>query len=256
MPDHSQYLKIVCTREEARNRAIIGDLAREGIEAVSLPLITTTAVPLSIIEQNTLVAALNDDTCVLCVTSPNGVRYLFATTPHPPTPLRCRVAVQGHATAEAWKSLTGFAPSIIAQGSTGSELGKTILAHESGLKRALLISPAEPRPELAAVLSHGGLTVQRLAVYRTDACAVCLEAKRAFAEMGECLVLFFSPSSVRSFVDAQLHQVNEHALYASFGPTTATALRDNGLLVALEHHKGEQSAFIEEIRELAKSRGR
>lgn len=240
-------MKIVCTRESARNRPIIAELASRGVEGVSFPLIKTEAIPLSTDQQRQFVATLNDERSVLCMMSPNGVRYALRAVPPLLTAPRCVVAVQGDATAEAWSSMSGFSPSIIATGPTGADLGATILANSPALKHALLVGPMVPRPELAAVLTQGGLTVERLAVYRTDACPVPPESRRAFAEMGECWVLFFSPSSVRAFVDAELYRINEYARYAAFGPTTAVALREAGLHVSYEHHTADQRAFVDEL---------
>ena len=249
-------MRIVCTREEASNRALIDDFAREGLHAVSLPLITTKPLHLSAQEESKLLAALNDESCALCFTSQNGVRYAAGIIGPLVTSPRCTIAVQGHATAVAGESLIGCAPSLVAHGSTGVDLGKTILSCRPRITRALLIGPADPRPELASVLAEGGLSLERIAVYRTDSVVVSPDAKRAFAEMGECIVLFFSPSSVRSFVDADLDSMNQSALYACFGPTTATELRSVGLSVALEHRKGSQAEFTREVAELERSRQR
>ena len=247
-------MRIVCTREEASNGALIDDFAREGLHAVSLPLITTEPIPLSAQEKSKLLVALNDESCALCFTSQNGVRYAAEIIGPLSTPPRCTIAVQGHATAVAAESLIGCAPSLIARGPTGVDLGKTILSQRPGISRAVLIGPADPRPELASVLAEGGLFVERIAVYRTESVAVSPDAKRAFSEMGECIVLFFSPSSVRSFVNAGLDTMNQCALYACFGPTTAAELRAAGLPVALEHRQGSQAEFAREVAELVRSR--
>jgi uroporphyrinogen-III synthase len=238
---------IVCTREKERNADLIKEFSERGLHAISLPLITTESLPISEEDQALLAAALDDPDCVICFSSPTAVKYGISGLPALRTPPRSSIAVQGTGTASAWEAAASYPASLIASGPTGSELAGTILKNSPPLSRAILIGAESPRPELAAILSDGGLSVSRIVAYRTVPRKISPEMASIFVENSSNVILFFSPSAVQAFRYSGLADRSCSPRCAAFGPTTAAAVRELGWALVVEHDKGSVEQFVDEI---------
>jgi uroporphyrinogen-III synthase len=227
---------MVCTREEERNGALIDELGREGMSALSLPLIRTISEPFDHFRRQLVVEALSDESTLVCFSSPNGVRYGMTALVPLLKPPECGIAVQGQATATAFEVLTGYSPLIISRGPTGEGLAATVRDYPRVFSRAILVGPWLPRRELASGLQAIGLSVTQIPVYRTEPREPAPTDIARYRAAGPCVVLFCSPSAVQSFIGANLISLNPEALYAAFGPTTAAALREAGMPVACEYN--------------------
>jgi uroporphyrinogen-III synthase len=238
---------IVCTREKERNADLIKEFSERGLHAISLPLITTESLSISEEDRALIAAALDDPDCVICFSSPTAVKYGISGLPALRTPPRCSIAVQGTGTASAWEAAASYPASLIASGPTGSELAGTILKNSPPLSRAILIGAESPRPELAAILSDGGLSVSRIVAYRTVPRKISPEMASIFVENSSNVILFFSPSAVQAFRYSGLADRSCSPRCAAFGPTTAAAVRELGWALVVEHDKGSVEQFVDEI---------
>ena len=238
---------IVCTREEERNASLIKEFSKRGLRSISLPLITTEKIPISEEDRAIISSALDDPDCFICFSSPTSVQYGFEGFPTLNATPQCSIAVQGTGTAAAWHSATSYPASLIASGPTGTEFAETILKKSPPPTRAILISAASPRPELAAVLSARGVSVSRIIAYKTVPMNISAENAKILVGNGSNMILFFSPSAVQTFRDSELAKRGWIPKCAAFGPTTAAAVRELGWPVKVEHHSGSVEQFVDEI---------
>jgi uroporphyrinogen-III synthase/uroporphyrinogen III methyltransferase/synthase len=105
-------------------------------------------------------------------------------------------------------------------------------------RRVLLPRPAEGRPELLEGLRAAGADVAAVEAYRTvPAPAEAIRPLVAWLEAGEIdAVAFASPSAVRAVVAGlgDAATLLRRVRLAAIGPTTADALRAEGLEVAAQ----------------------
>jgi uroporphyrinogen III methyltransferase/synthase len=140
----------------------------------------------------------------------------------------CKLAAVGQATAKALRRI-GVVPNLICTDATGKGLARELLAASIDSNRRILL----PRGDLAmrtpvSDLRAGGAIVDEWIVYQTRAAKPTADA-RGSIESGADAILFFSPSAVRSCVEAGLPAGD--AAVACVGPTTAQAARTAGLRV-------------------------
>jgi len=158
----------------------------------------------------------------------------------------CKLAAIGPTTAKELRRI-GLSPDLIAAEASGRGLAEALLGRDDIVGRRVLL----PQGDIAMrspseVLRTGGALVEEWIVYRTVA-AVPSAAARASIESGVDAILFFSPSAVRSFVEAGLSAGD--AIVACVGPTTAAAAREVGLdvnIVAADHSSAGLVAALEE----------
>jgi uroporphyrinogen-III synthase/uroporphyrinogen III methyltransferase/synthase len=149
---------------------------------------------------------------------------------------RLSLAAVGPATADAVARAVRE-PDLVPAEATGEAMAAVLAPRVRG-RRVLLPRPAEGRPELLDGLRAAGADVAAAEAYRTvPAPAEAIRPLAAWIAAGEvAAVAFASPSAVRAVVAglgdgvALLRRVP----LAAIGPTTAAALRAEGLEVAAQ----------------------
>jgi uroporphyrinogen-III synthase len=167
----------------------------------------------------------------------------------PPPPVGTRLAVVGTATAKHLQERLR-APDLVPEQATGAALALAMAPHVRG-RRVLLPRAAEGRPELLEGLVAAGADVVAAACYRTVAAPAFAVAPLADAILDGRVdaVTFASPSAVKSVVAAlgDRATVLEHCVLAAIGPTTAAALEEAGLHVAVTPETSTASALADAI---------
>jgi uroporphyrinogen-III synthase/uroporphyrinogen III methyltransferase/synthase len=159
---------------------------------------------------------------------------------------RPALAAVGPATADAVARALR-APDLVPAEATGRAMAAALAPRVRG-RRVLLPRPAEGRPELLDGLVAAGADVAAVEAYRTlPAPAEAIRPLAAWLEAGEiAAVAFASPSAVRAVVAGlgERAALLRRAALAAIGPTTAGALRAEGLEVAAEpsRHTGADLA--------------
>ena len=157
----------------------------------------------------------------------------------PPPPVGTRLAAVGKATAHHLQARLR-APDLVPDHATGAALAEAMAPHMRG-RRVLVPRAAEGRLDLMDGLAAAGADVVAVPCYRTVA-----SPPAAVAPLGEALldgrvdaVTFASPSAVKSILTAlgaRAAMLDRCAL-AAIGPTTAAALVESGLRVAVMPEK-------------------
>ncbi|MEI7706054.1 MAG: uroporphyrinogen-III synthase [Deltaproteobacteria bacterium] len=160
----------------------------------------------------------------------------------PPPGPETRLAAVGQATAGRLAERLR-PPDLVPGQATGEGLAAALAPHARG--RRVLVPRAEGgRPELVDGLAAAGALVRAVPCYRTlpAAPAEVSLLGDALAAGGVDAVAFASPSAVRSVVAAlgARAALLERCAIAAIGPTTAAAVREYGLRVAVT--PGEASA--------------
>jgi uroporphyrinogen-III synthase len=146
-----------------------------------------------------------------------------------------RLAAVGPATAERL-ARDVREPDLVPAESTGERMAAALAARVQG-KRVFVPRPAEGRPELVDGLVAAGAEVTAVVAYRTlPAPREAIAPLAAWIDAGEVdAIAFASPSAVKAVVAglgdraALLRKVP----LAAIGPTTAAALREEGLEVGV-----------------------
>jgi uroporphyrinogen-III synthase len=147
-----------------------------------------------------------------------------------------RLAAVGPATAERLAREVRE-PDLVPAESTGEAMAAALAPRVAG-KRVFLPRPADGRPELLEGLVAAGAEVVAVEAYRTvPAAAEAILPLAAWIEAGEVdAVAFASPSAVKAVVGGLGDRVHvlRRVVLAAIGPTTADALRNDGLEVAAQ----------------------
>lgn len=167
----------------------------------------------------------------------------------PPPPVGTRLAAVGKATAQRLQERLR-APDLVPESATGAALAEAMAPQVRG-RRVFVPRAAEGRPELLEGLAEAGADVVSAPCYRTVAAPAI-----ALAPLGEALldgkvdaVAFASPSAVKSVVAAlgpRAELLGRCAL-AAIGPTTADAIRECGLAVAVTPGTATAAALADAI---------
>jgi len=241
--------RIVVTRAKEQARELSAQLSELGATVILLPAISF-AEPADSGPLDSAIASLSTFDWIL-FTSANAARYFGR---------RCKargvdpkaaqsgeqplfVAVVGPATAEA-AAAEGFLVGHMAQEFQGISLAHE-LAPDLVRKKVLIPHGDLAADDLVVALRFAGADVTPVTAYRT------LEADSASPEVLEAvrngnvdLVSFFSASAFRS-VRARLGvDALSHIAIAAIGPVTADAIREVGLVVAVESKVPTTKAFV------------
>ncbi len=153
----------------------------------------------------------------------------------PPPPVGTRLAAVGKATAQHLHDRLRE-PDLVPEQATGAALAEAMAPFVRG-RRVLLPRAAEGRRELADGLAAAGADVVAATCYRTVPAPAYAVARLADAILDGRIdaVTFASPSAVKSVVAAlgPRAALLEHCVLAAIGPTTAAALLECGLRVAV-----------------------
>ncbi len=160
---------------------------------------------------------------------------------------KVKVAVVGPGTAKAARAL-GFEPAVEAEKSTGEGLFERIREELEPQDELLLPAAQEGRPELAQALEEAGFRVTRVAAYQSGAAPVDPAAQHTLRTEPPHAVLFGSPRTAESFLEAlgeEGRALLGEAKVVAIGPTTASALAALGFSAAAVAARPTAAAWVE-----------
>ena len=210
---------VAVTRARAQASGLAAQLRELGAEVVEAPAIRIEPLdgPAPDLSRYDLV----------CLTSPNGVRALFARLSAAGLDARAfagaRVAAIGPGTAAALRSY-GLIADVVPERFVAEGLVEALA--DVPVSRALLARAAEARDVLPDALSARGTDVDVVALYRTVAEALTPEQRERAGRAD--YVTFTSSSTVRFFFDGAGDVLAPHTRLASIGPVTSETLRERG----------------------------
>jgi len=186
----------------------------------------------------------------LVFTSANAVRFFLRrcrSLRRPPLSSGLRCAVVGRATRAALEEAdlrAAFMPSAAGAAALASEL-----AGELAGKRVLLPRSDLASDDLPAALRVAGAAVTTVIAYSTAPPESVDAEVLAALRRGEAdAVAFFSPSAFRAFAQVlggeALRELRGSVAFAAIGPTTAAALRDAGVPVAVQAPEATADLFV------------
>jgi uroporphyrinogen III methyltransferase/synthase len=183
---------------------------------------------------------------LICVTSPNGVRLLFARLARAGLDARAfasaRVAAIGPGTAAAL-SEHGISADVVPDRFVAEGLIEALAGIEIG--RVLVARAAQARDVLPDALRARGAEVDVLALYETV--AEPLSEAQLAAVGGADYVTFTSSSTVRFFLDAAAERLSERTRLVSIGPVTSAALRERGVGPDVEAARHDIDGVVEAL---------
>jgi uroporphyrinogen-III synthase len=257
--------RIVVTRAPEQAEDFISALDAYGAETLLLPTISFAEAE----DASALDRAVSDlekfDWVIF--TSRNSVKFLVDRFEHLPISLERvnylmltpKVAVIGRATSgEAWSA--GFLPEYEAGESNGESLALELGEKLRG-KRVLLPRSDQADAKLPEALRAAGAEVTEVIAYRNVAPALNPDVLDAIRSGAVDVITFFSPSAYRHLAGEigmeTLRRQSGKILIASIGPTTSSAITQDGLHVAIEASTtsadGLSEAIAEYFREHARS---
>ncbi|HEY5430263.1 MAG TPA: uroporphyrinogen-III C-methyltransferase [Solirubrobacteraceae bacterium] len=225
-------LTVAVTRARAQASALAGRLRGLGAVAVEAPAIRIVALagPAPEIERYDLV----------CLTSPNGVRFLFDRLDQAGRDARAfggvgatRIAAIGPGTAAALRE-HGLIADIVPERFVAEGLIDALA--DVPVRRALIARAAQARDVLPDALRARGAEVDVVALYETVAEPITEPQRDAIAAAD--YVTFTSSSTVKFFFETAGGDLSGHMRLVSIGPVTSDALREHGREpdVEADHH--------------------
>ena len=229
---------IAVTRARAQSSGLAKRLRELGAEVVEAPAIRIASLDGSApeIERYDLV----------CLTSPNGVRLLFARLAAAGRDARslagARVAAIGPGTAAALAA-HGIVADVVPERFVAEGLVETLA--DVPVTRALIARAAQARDVLPDALRARGAEVDVLALYETVAEPLTDGQRRGIASAD--YVTFTSSSTVRFFFDQAGDALRADTRLASIGPVTSAALRERGRAPDVEAGRHDIDGLVDAL---------
>jgi uroporphyrinogen III methyltransferase/synthase len=247
--------RVVVTRARAQASGLARTLATLGAEVVEVPAIRV--VPrIDSEEVRDAVASLHAYALV-CVTSPNGVRFLFEAMAHQGRDARAlanaSVAAIGPGTAAALRAW-GVIADLVPERSVAESLVESLRAVDVSGRPALVARAAEARDVIPDALRERGADVDVVSLYETvreDPDPEAIERARSADYL-----TFTSSSTVRNFLATVGDDLPADARVVSIGPVTTSTARDAGLAVHVEASRHDPEGLVEALLADASSEGR
>lgn len=231
---------VVITRAPEQSRDLAVALEAMGAEVLLLPTVAF-APPADWQELDEQLRKLDGFDAILFL-SRNAVRYVFQRCREIgvkcefPVTRRPFVAAVGPATRDA-AIQEGLRVDCVAKGRTAESLVQELRSSVAGRSVFLPRGDRGDR-QLSAMLRESGARVTEATAYRTTfpelAPAIVSRIRRSEVDS----IVFASPSAfhhlARAISAAELAAISERVHFAAIGPTTARALRDSGVRVAVE----------------------
>ena len=232
-----QGRKVVVTRPAAQARVLIDELAALGAGVVEAPLTRIVPVdPPPVLDTvgyaYVIVTSANGARCFIRALQRSGAVIASETT----------VVAVGDRTARELAD-GGVRVDVVPDRATGAGIVAALADRDLTGARVLLPRAREGRPELPAGLRAAGAVVDDLALY--DTVAVSLTATQRDAARSADDVILTAPSAVAVFV-AEVGRDTELRL-VTIGPTTSQAVRDAGLVVAVEAEEQSVDGLISAV---------
>ncbi len=229
---------VAVTRARAQASGLAARLRALGAEAVEAPAIRIVALegPAPEIDRYDLV----------CLTSPNGVQWLFERLAADGRDARSfagvRIAAIGPGTAAALRA-HGLIADIVPERFVAEGLVEALA--DVPVSRVLIARAAEARDVLPDALRERGAEVDVVALYETVAEPLS-DAQRA-AVAGADYITFTSSSTVRFFFDAVGDGVSPETRLVSIGPVTSDALRQAGRPPDVEARRHDIDGLVDAL---------
>jgi uroporphyrinogen III methyltransferase / synthase len=242
---------VIVSRARAQASSLAASLAELGAAVIELPLIRIEPR----IDSDQVRAALASigEYAVLCLTSPNGVRQLFAALRAGGLDARAlsaaTIAALGPGTARALAE-QGIAADLVPERFVAESLIESLAAVEVEGRRVLFAAAAGARGALPAALRQRGAEVDVISLYETvreDPDPEALEAAR-----GADYATFTSASTVDGFLAAFGEDPPARARLISIGPITSEALHSAGLEVAAQAERHDIEGLVQALLDDAK----
>lgn len=248
--------RIVVTRAQEQAEELTALLERAGATIISLPMVRFAETG-NTAELDSAVAGLGHFDWVI-FTSANAVRFFFRRArfleEHKKLSGKSarsapQYAVVGSATQKALEEedLHGaYAPQT--SGATAATLATELAVRVAG-KRVLVPRSDIANGELLAALRKAGATVTAVEAYRTAPPQSLDGAALQMLRSGEVdAVTFFSPSAFHNFARflgaGGLEELRDRVALAAIGPTTAAAIRNAGIEVAVEATESSADSLV------------
>ena len=273
--------RIVVTRARAQASGLAATLRGLGAEVVELPAIRIEPR----LESEEVRGAIErlGEYALICLTSPNGVRFLFEALaaagldaralgkrpekkqvgegkaagagPESPTrggsapselpgPAGTTIAAIGPGTARALAE-RGILADVVPERFVAEALVEALSGVEVGGKRVLVARAAEARDILPDALRERGAEVDVVVLYETVRETPSEEA--IAAAQGADYVTFTSSSTVRNLSEALGDRFPTGARVVSIGPITSEAAREAGLTVHAEAERHDIDGLLEAL---------
>jgi uroporphyrinogen III methyltransferase/synthase len=235
--------RVVVTRARAQASGLAALLRNLGAEAVELPAIRTEPL----IESDEARGAVEriGDYSLICVTSPNGARQLFAALAGAGRDARAlagaTVAAIGPGTARALAK-GGIAADVVPERFVAEALVEALANLDVAGKRVLVARAADARDVLPDALRERGAEVDVVALYETVR-ETPGEEVIAAAQVAD-YVTFTSSSTVRNLTEALGDRFPADARVVSIGPVTSDAVREAGLSVDVEAERHDVDGLL------------
>ncbi|HEX2128181.1 MAG TPA: uroporphyrinogen-III C-methyltransferase [Solirubrobacterales bacterium] len=238
--------RVVVTRARAQASGLAATLRGLGAEVVELPAIKVEP-RIDSAEVGEAIAALHTY-ALLCLTSPNGVRFLFEAMARHGRDARAlanaTIAAIGPGTAAALAE-RGVTTDIVPERSIAESLVEELSRVEVNGRPVLIARAAEARSLLPDALRERGAAVDVVTLYETVRETPDPAAVRA-AE-GADYVTFTSSSTVRNLLEAVGDRFPRAARVVSIGPVTSATAREAGLEVHVEAARHDPGGLVEAL---------
>jgi uroporphyrinogen III methyltransferase/synthase len=238
--------RVVVTRARAQASGFAAALRALGAEAVELPAIRIE--PLTDSPEVRRAIAVIGDYSLVCLTSPNGVRLLFAALREVGLDARAlagaKLAAIGPGTARAL-SEHGLEADVVPERFVAEALVEALAGIEVSGRRVLVARAAEARDVLPDALRERGAEVDVVALYETVREQPAAEAIEA--AQGADYITFTSSSTVRNLREALGGRFPTGARIVSIGPVTSEAVRDAGLTVDVEAERHDVDGLLDAL---------
>ncbi len=242
-------LRLWVTRPEPAADRSARRFENEGARCVVVPTVRLEPVPLGEPDRRRLREALPGARLVL--TSANAVRFLLEAVEDDPQ-LRERVrsapaSAVGEATAQAAR-VAGLQVDHIAARALGRQLAAELVQRD-GLSTVVLPGSDLRREEVERILQVEGVRVLALTVYHTRPVETLAREIVELLDRGEIdLAAVYSPSAATGLGRGLRSWESARSVpCAALGPTTARALRNEGLPVAVLGEAVGEEALVEAV---------
>lgn len=245
--------QILITRSKEQSAPLQLALEDRGATVHSLPLLEI-APPDDWGPLDAAIAQLHSYQWTL-FTSPNSVQFFFQRLRDRQKDARtfctCRIAAVGTSTARYLQE-RGIEPDLVPNEQSQQGLVAAFAATDVNGAKILFPASSIGRSELVESLRQRGAEVHHITTYQNRAPAAdAVEVPPSLLENKVDMAVFASPSSVEHLWqllgEAQSTRLLSHTAIACIGPTTAAAVHQRGLRVAVQPPKSSVDSLVEAI---------